>query len=87
MELKRPDNGKAKTHKTREGGDNLQEKTGLSKNGKRKEGGFKFKKPEYKAGDRPPIKCFLCEGPHRVRECPKRNKLLTLVEEKESGGK
>ena len=27
--------------------------------------------------------CFLCNGPHRVFECPKRGKLASLVEERQ----
>lgn len=87
VEFKRPDKGKAKTHKTREGGDNSQGKIRVFKYGNEKEGGFKFKKPKHKIGDRPLIKCFLCKGPHRARECPKCNKLLALMEEKEPGGR
>ncbi|KAF2324919.1 hypothetical protein GH714_021274 [Hevea brasiliensis] len=32
---------------------------------------------------RPPLSCFLCDGPHRARECPKKSKLSALVEERE----
>ncbi|KAF2281642.1 hypothetical protein GH714_044052 [Hevea brasiliensis] len=34
---------------------------------------------------RPPLSCFLCDGPHRARECPKKSKLSALVEEREEG--
>ena len=30
--------------------------------------------------------CFLCNGPHRVFECPKRGKLASLVQEAEKQG-
>ncbi|KAG8611914.1 hypothetical protein MANES_S041516v8 [Manihot esculenta] len=50
-------------------------------------------KGKEKMGDspRPPIKCFICEGPHRAFNCPKRNALAALInkmedEEKEQGG-
>ncbi|KAG8652724.1 hypothetical protein MANES_06G126602v8 [Manihot esculenta] len=45
-----------------------------------------------KVGDSPrlPIKCFICDGPHRAFNCPKRNALAALIkemeEEKEQGG-
>lgn len=42
----------------------------------------KVKGPKkHKVGERSPLKCFFCEGPHRARECPKRAKLSTLIEE------
>lgn len=87
VEFKRSNKGKAKPHKSKEGGVASEGKAGDFKNRKRKEGGFKFKKPESKNGDRPPIKCFLCEGPHRARKCPKRNKLSALMEQKEGSSK
>lgn len=71
VEFKRLDKGKVKPYKSKEGEEGSQGKAGGSKNRKRKERGFKFKKPENKSGDRPPIKCFLCEGPQRARECSK----------------
>ncbi|KAF2321024.1 hypothetical protein GH714_032841 [Hevea brasiliensis] len=33
--------------------------------------------------ERPFLKCFLCDGPHKARECPKKSKLSALVEERE----
>ncbi|XP_028794242.1 uncharacterized protein LOC114749870 [Neltuma alba] len=38
---------------------------------------------EYKAGERPSLKCFFCEGPHKARDCPKKAKLSVLIEERE----
>ena len=32
---------------------------------------------------RPKLKCFLCDGPHLTRECPKRKALSTLIEKSE----
>ena len=29
------------------------------------------------------LKCFLCDGPHLTRECPKRKALSTLIEKSE----
>ena len=31
----------------------------------------------------PKLKCFLCDGPHLTRECPKRKGLNTLIEKSE----
>ena len=31
----------------------------------------------------PKLKCFLCDGPHLTRECPKRKSLSTLIEKSE----
>ena len=31
----------------------------------------------------PKLKCFLCDGPHLTRECPKRKALTTLIEKSE----
>ena len=31
----------------------------------------------------PKLKCFLCDGPHLARECPKRKALSTLIEKSE----
>ena len=31
----------------------------------------------------PKMKCFLCDGPHLTRECPKRKALSTLIEKSE----
>ncbi|KAF2314836.1 hypothetical protein GH714_036861 [Hevea brasiliensis] len=33
--------------------------------------------------ERPFLSCFLCDRPHKARECPKRSKLSALVEERE----
>ena len=32
---------------------------------------------------RPKLKCFLCDGPHLTKECPKRKALSTLIEKSE----
>ena len=31
----------------------------------------------------PKLKCFLCDGPHLARECPKRKALTSLIEKNE----
>ena len=31
----------------------------------------------------PKLKCFLCDGPHLTRECPKRKALSTLIQKSE----
>ena len=31
----------------------------------------------------PKLRCFLCDGPHLTRECPKRKALSTLIEKSE----
>ena len=31
----------------------------------------------------PKLKCFLCDGPHLTKECPKRKALNTLIEKSE----
>lgn len=43
----------------------------------------KFRKKNYFT--KPPIgKCFLCDGPHYARECPKKKTLNVIIEERES---
>ena len=32
----------------------------------------------------PELKCFLCDGPHLTRECPKRKKLSALIKKNET---
>ena len=34
----------------------------------------------------PKLKCFLCDGSHLTRECPKRKALSTLIEKREDDG-
>ncbi|VFQ66115.1 unnamed protein product [Cuscuta campestris] len=76
IEFKKPEKSKPKDKggKGKSGGDHHRgkettEKTRVSK--------------EYKDGERPPLKCFFCEGPHREKECPKKAKLSALIEERE----
>ncbi|KAF2282269.1 hypothetical protein GH714_044068 [Hevea brasiliensis] len=47
------------------------------------EGGHPRSQREDRGMQRPPLSCFLCDGPHRARECPKKSKLSALVEERE----
>ncbi|KAA0035960.1 uncharacterized protein E5676_scaffold349G00560 [Cucumis melo var. makuwa] len=39
----------------------------------------KYGKTPFANRDTTPPTCFLCKGPHRTRECPKRNKLSAIV--------
>jgi hypothetical protein len=75
-----------------------QQKPKSKDKGKRKEG--EEKKPKFKgkadfkgkakAADKQPTKtnlgCFICNGPHRARECPKKEKLNALVAEDNNEG-
>lgn len=79
LELKKV--GKPKSFKDR----GNQDKGGgedLSKEGKFKKGGFSKALQEKKEG-KSPIKCFLCDGPHMARECPKKNKLSAMEQDEE----
>ncbi|XP_059664093.1 uncharacterized protein LOC132309845 [Cornus florida] len=51
---------------------------------KDKGGGFVKAKADYNnkgssSGTKPNYGCFICNGPHRVRDCPKREKLSAIV--------
>ncbi|KAF2286314.1 hypothetical protein GH714_013752 [Hevea brasiliensis] len=46
------------------------------------EGGTPQESREDRGMECPFLKCFLCDGPHKARECPKRSKLSALVEER-----
>ncbi|VFQ91468.1 unnamed protein product [Cuscuta campestris] len=76
IEFKKPEKPKPKDKggKGKSGGDHHRDKETTKKTRGSK---------EYKAGERPPLKCFFCEGPHRARECPKKAKLSALIEERE----
>ncbi|XP_057994453.1 uncharacterized protein LOC131174696 [Hevea brasiliensis] len=98
VEFKKVDKAKNKDSKGKNGGDkgggkeNNQEepKEGNGKknwSGKRdsKDGKFKQFEKFHKPAERPPLKCFLCDGPHTARECPKNAAHTALVEEREEG--
>eukprot|EP00257_Ricinus_communis_P017580 XP_015576051.1 uncharacterized protein K02A2.6-like [Ricinus communis] len=68
--------------KEKSGGDRHYKKESFQRFGKPREGGNHGNKND-KGGDRPRIKCFFCDGPHKARECPTKNKLSALVEERE----
>ncbi|KAL6325003.1 hypothetical protein AAG906_021698 [Vitis piasezkii] len=57
-------------------------KEGTSKGPSGKDGKGKDKRKEFT----PKTNCFLCEGPHWVRDCPKRKALNAMIEEKEKEG-
>ncbi|KAF7807858.1 Transposon Ty3-I Gag-Pol polyprotein [Senna tora] len=79
IDFKKPDKPKTKDKggKGKSGGEGNQSKIGSYKPETSK--GSK----EFKSGEKPPLKCFLCEGPHRARDCPKKAKLSALVKESE----
>ena len=41
----------------------------------------RFYKPWDKKKEKELVKCFLCDGPHRMRDCPKRTKLSSINKE------
>ncbi|KAF2308338.1 hypothetical protein GH714_040416 [Hevea brasiliensis] len=88
IEFRKSDKSKndTKTHKGKSGGEPPKHKKGGSKKWKSKETTSKGDRPRKfdRPRDRPPLKCFLCDGPHRVRECPKRNTLSALVGNREA---
>ncbi|RVW60583.1 hypothetical protein CK203_064970 [Vitis vinifera] len=66
------------------GGDEVPRDHNAPKNGSGKtpnvrEGRGKAEKKEFT----PKIKCFLCDGPHWARDCPKRKALSAMIEERE----
>ncbi|RVW98867.1 hypothetical protein CK203_024109 [Vitis vinifera] len=54
-------------------------KKGSGKTPNVQEGRGKAKRKEFT----PKIKCFLCDGPHWARDCPKRKALSAMIEERE----
>ena len=57
-------------------------KEGSSKGPSGKDGKGKDKRKEFT----PRTNCFLCDGPHWARDCPKRKTLNAMIEEKEQEG-
>ncbi|RVW20135.1 hypothetical protein CK203_114225 [Vitis vinifera] len=57
-------------------------KEGSSKGPSGKDGKGKDKRKEFT----PRTNCFLCDGPHWARDCPKRKALNAMIEEKEQEG-
>ncbi|RVW34490.1 hypothetical protein CK203_110300 [Vitis vinifera] len=54
-------------------------KKGSGKTSNVREGRDKAERKEFM----PKIKCFLCDGPHWARDCPKRKALSAMIEERE----
>ncbi|RVW52062.1 hypothetical protein CK203_079595 [Vitis vinifera] len=54
-------------------------KKGSGKTSNVREGRDKAERKEFT----PKIKCFLCDGPHWARDCPKRKALSAMIEERE----
>ena len=54
-------------------------KNGSSKTPNVREGRGKAERKEFT----PKIKCFLCDGPHWARDCPKRTALNAMIEKRE----
>ncbi|XP_043700305.1 uncharacterized protein LOC122651025 [Telopea speciosissima] len=85
VEFRREDNAKAKKSNGENGGGEkgpkkYPPKEGSSKATTSKEGKAKFdKKDKFTPRD----KCFLCDGPHWARDCPKRKALNALLEKGE----
>ncbi|GFZ06587.1 hypothetical protein Acr_18g0007570 [Actinidia rufa] len=81
IEFKRGDSSKAKGQKFHQG------KSGGETSSQAKDASNTHNKgkPSYDkvGGDKPKLRCFLCDGPHLVRECPKRAKLSALIQDEE----
>ncbi|KAF2321336.1 hypothetical protein GH714_040405 [Hevea brasiliensis] len=82
VEFQRSERSRTSPQKDRSEGDNSEGKDGSSKFHKPKEG-YPRSQREDRGMQRPPLLCFLCDGPHKARECPKKSKLSALVEERE----
>ncbi|XP_043809670.1 uncharacterized protein LOC122722623 [Manihot esculenta] len=84
-EYQKGDKGKGVEQvKAKNSSDTHESKEGSAKPWRPKEGLSKgWRRPEGER-EKPLQKCFLCDGPHMVRECPKRKVLSSLVEEKEA---
>lgn len=90
LPLRKPEKSKEyKSSKGKGGGDRHQAKESARENSKHK--GSSSRRDNRDNRDRgsgkTPLKCFLCDGPHMARECPKRNKLSALTEERDEQGR
>lgn len=56
-------------------------KSGKKFEGKKKDGGNKQNSYHSYNKDKKTTGCFICEGPHRARECPKQEKVSALIAE------
>lgn len=77
--------GSTRRGQGQESHETIKEKEGPQKRRKPKEGSKDGNSKGWNKPKRSPVKCFLCDGPHRVFECSKRNTLLAMVTEKELG--
>lgn len=68
--LKNPKSFKDKGFRGKSGGENMKEN--FSKSYKPKEG----------RKERHPLKCYFCDGPHFMRNCPNKRNISALVEDK-----
>ncbi|OMP06995.1 hypothetical protein COLO4_07731 [Corchorus olitorius] len=74
--------GKGHTPKERDKGEESGEEDEASEGGSRRS--FSHRRESSRRNgdkDKKPLACFLCEGPHRVRDCPKRSKLSAIAKE------
>lgn len=87
VELQMSGKEKSNPSKGKDGGNGDHEKVDRPKHYKgNKEGDEKFKQPK-KSGDKLYIQCFLCDRLHRARECSRRSKIFTTIEEEDMGCK
>lgn len=73
----RPSSGPTEEGRTNDG--KRKDKAGTSKEGAKNKAVVTAKPSEGEQPSRPFTGCFLCSGPHRVKDCPKREKLSALV--------
>ena len=82
FEFKKSEPSKIKGQKFNKG---KGETSGQTKDGGNKPPMYNKGKPSYDkpSGDKAKLRCFLCEGNHFAKECPKRSKLSALIQRDE----
>ncbi|KAJ8627131.1 hypothetical protein MRB53_020438 [Persea americana] len=87
VEFKKTDKTDSSRNKGKGGGDkNRDKKRGRDRDNPSKSGSGKPPFQKWKSSkdggkkDREPQACFLCDGPHRMRGCPKQGKLAAIAE-------